>query len=453
MQPLLVMQRLAATNSRLDKEQIVIDAFMAGCEQFFLGARLACDPLITFGQKKIAEILEDDGDPGNYTYADFVELAEALRTRKLTGHAARDAIHAAAERCHAPTWNQFYRRILLKDLGVGLDESTINKVLNKLASAHPKANDYIIPVFKCQLSHNGDDDAHKKKIRGKKLVDTKLDGMRILGVLDKESGTVTLFSRNGQTIDTFPEMNASLAEVMQRLPGSIVLDGELMSPHGFQHLMTLVKRKEGHPDTGLIQYAVFDVIPLKDFFAGYCAKPQRDRRTVLETMQSTGMFANVKSWIYVVPQIEVDLDTTEGRVAFAEFNRRVLLDGFEGIMVKDPKAPYEGKRTAAWLKMKPKISVTLEITGFDPGKPDGKYAHTLGALVCSGIDEVEIATNVSGGIDDKLRDEIWANRPKYLGMMVELEADKLTLEEGAIVHSLRFPVLKGFRGRVPGEKL
>ena len=63
MQPLFVMQRLAATQSRTDKEQIIFDALMNDCEQFFIGARLATDPLITFGVKKVAEILEDDGAP------------------------------------------------------------------------------------------------------------------------------------------------------------------------------------------------------------------------------------------------------------------------------------------------------------------------------------------------------------------------------------------------------
>ncbi len=38
-------------------------------------------------------------------------------------------------------------------------------------------------------------------------------------------------------------------------------------------------------------------------------------------------------------------------------------------------------------------------------------------------------------------------------MMVEVIADKLTLEEGTTIYSLRFPRLKDFRGRVPGEKL
>src|SRR6185437_7204779 len=139
MQPLHVIQRLAATNSRIEKEQIVIDAFMKNCEQFFVGARLAYDQLITFGVKKVAEILEDDGSSGEIGFDQFLELAHKLRKRELTGNAARDAIHDMASRCHVPTWNLFYRRILLKDLDVGLDEGTINKVLKKLSSSDPRA--------------------------------------------------------------------------------------------------------------------------------------------------------------------------------------------------------------------------------------------------------------------------------------------------------------------------
>ena len=454
MQPLHVIQRLAATNSRIEKEQIVIDAFMKNCEQFFVGARLAYDQLITFGVKKVAEILEDDGSSGEIGFDQFLELAHKLRKRELTGNAARDAIHDMASRCHVPTWNLFYRRILLKDLDVGLDEGTINKVLKKLSSSDPRARDYIIPVFKCQLSHDGEDDAHKKKIKGRKLIDTKLDGMRILAVLDKNAISVTMFSRNGQIIDTFPEMLTDLQTVLERVPGSLVLDGELISPKGFQHLMTLVKRKEGHPDTALIRYALFDIIPLDDFRDGYCSDPQESRRRILETMEMVGMLSNDRASLYVIPQIEVDLDTSEGQLAFNEFNRQVILDGFEGIMIKDPKAPYEGKRTAAWLKKKPIIEVTLEIVGFEAGDPNGKYANTLGALVCRGVDNgMEIASNVAGGLSDELRDEIWNNQANYLGMMVEIVADKITLEEGTTVYSLRFPRVKGFRGRVPGEKL
>lgn len=457
MQHFEVMQRLAATNSRTDKEQILIDAYMNQCFEFFIGARLATDSLISFGVKKVPEIVEDDEEPGSFTFQDFLDLTDKLKNRELTGHAARDALLAAAETCHFQTWNQFYRRVLLKDLNVGVDESSINKILNKLIPTHSEAADFLISVFKCQLAHDGEVDAHKKKIKGKKLVDGKLDGMRVLAFMDKENESVTMYTRNGLTIETFPEIKLGLEKILTKLPGSLVIDGELMSPKGFPHLMTLVKRKEASAETEIIQYAMFDLIPLSDFQRAYCQKTQRDRREALEIMQTHGLFSEKKTDLqhrfHVVPQIEVDLATEDGRAAFNAFNASMIDQGFEGIMIKDPEAPYEGKRSSAWLKKKPVISVTLEITGIEPGEPDGKYAHTTGAVVCEGFDlGVNIKTNVIG-VSDEMRDEIWKNQSSYIGMMVEIEADKLTLQAGSMIYSLRFPRIKGFRGRVPGEKL
>lgn len=450
------MQQIAATTSRNDKEQLLFDAFAAGEWEFFSGCRLGLNPLCTFGVKKVAQIVDDDG-LGDYSFAEFTRLADQLSTRQLTGHAARDAIHAAAARCHASSWNHFYRRILLKDLNIGVDDGTLNKVLKKLMPTHADAQRFLVPVFKCQLAQDGEDVQHQKKLRGRRLVDTKLDGVRILAMMDTHAGIVSLFSRNGQLIEGFPELYAVLRSVLTKLPGPVMLDGELISPKGFQHLMTLIKRKDVHPDTALIRYALFDLIPLEDFRNGRSAKPQRERRTALEALHMSGYFIDPEQLakrLYVVPQIECDLDTADGQAAFAEFNRQAITDGFEGIMVKDPDAPYVGKRTDAWLKKKPTIEVTLEVVGVEPGKPDGKYANTLGALVCRGTDNgLAIGSNVSGGLTDAQRDQLWAERDSLLGMLVEVVADKITLEDGADVWSLRFPRVKGFRGRYPGEKL
>ena len=55
--------------------------------------------------------------------------------------------------------------------------------------------------------------------------------------------------------------------------------------------------------------------------------------------------------IYVIPKLIVDLDTEEGRDKMNEFYQETVSAGYEGIMVKDINAPYECKRTSAWLKM------------------------------------------------------------------------------------------------------
>ncbi|RYD42667.1 MAG: ATP-dependent DNA ligase, partial [Verrucomicrobiaceae bacterium] len=103
------IEQISATQSRIEKEQIIFGAFMQGHRDLFVGAKLAYDPLISFGVKKVALIdAPPDDDPGTFTFDDFLNLAAALRTRSLTGHAARDAINEAAASCHIATWNLFY---------------------------------------------------------------------------------------------------------------------------------------------------------------------------------------------------------------------------------------------------------------------------------------------------------------------------------------------------------
>lgn len=448
MDALTIVNRLVSTSSRLDKEQILFDAFMTGHREFFIAARLAYDPLITFGIAKAARIEdENDEESGTFTFADFLALTDKLYHRELTGHAARDAINAAALSCHGPTWNRFYRPVLLKDLKAGIEEKTINKVLTRI----PDAREFLIPIFGCQLAHDGAKPENAKRVTGRKMLDVKLDGVRLLSVLDKEAGVTTHFTRNGKQNDNFSEIREALDRVLERLPGGVVLDGEVTAL-SFQDLMTQVNRREG-VDTTQTKLALFDIIPLADFRNGTSRIPQEVRHQILVELvpllqELTG------GLVYVVPKVTVDLDTEEGQAQFAQFNKEAVEAGYEGIMVKDPEADYACKRTYAWLKIKPFIEVTLEVVGIEEGKEDGKYRGTTGALVCRGEDDGDmIETNAGSGLSDKQRAEIWADQGSYIGMMVEIRADAKTLERGSTVYSLRFPRVKGFRGTKPGEKL
>lgn len=453
MEALTIIEKLAATSSRIDKEQIIFGAFMEGHRDFFVGARLALDPLITFGVKKVALIEEEDDEPGTLSFSEFLTLAQKLRKRELTGNAARDAINYAASICHAKTWNNFYRRILLKDLKIGVESSTINKVLNKVIAAKPEANEYIIPIFSCQLAHDGADEKHAKKISGEKLLDIKLDGVRLLTVLDKETGQVTQYTRNGKVNENFIEITDALRGMMADLPGSVVLDGEVIST-SFQELMTQVNRREG-VDTSKTRLAIFDIVPLDDFRAGICRKPQEERHKILTTLAEAGLFQkHTGNLVYVIPKVFVDLNSEEGQAQFVRFNKEAIAAGYEGIMVKDPRAPYETKRSAAWLKIKPFIEVSLAVQAVEEGKPDGKYVGQMGALVCAGEDDgKQILVNVGSGFTDEQRKEFWENRDKLIGMIAEVRADALTLERDSTVYSMRFPRWKGWRGTKPGEKL
>ncbi len=435
-----IIAALEATNSRLDKERIIKQAWDDGCIEFFVGAKMAYDALITFGVKKVP-LIEGDDDPNfspTMTWAKFTDIAGKLQRRELTGNSARDVLRAATDITSIAEWNGWYRRILLKDLRCGVTDSTINKILEAEGVA---AKPFIIPVFSCQLAKNGDD--HPKKLKGIKLVDPKLDGMRIITIFDIENKTVMQYSRDGRQNDRFEAITASLIKLLPHLKQSIVFDGEMVS-HNFQELMKQVNRKED-VDTNDAKLALFDMLPLTDFRAGECKLTQTQRHELL-----SGFVGLLQQYcgnrVYVIPKMAVDLDTPEGQAKFKEFNNETVASGFEGIVVKDPLAPYKTKRTDAWLKLKPCITIDLEVVGFEPGKPESKFANTLGGLVCKGIDQGKhIDVTVGGGYTEELRDEIWKNRDQVLGRIVEIKGDVLTKSQDNGTWSLRFPVFVGFR--------
>jgi len=447
MQPWQIISDLESNSGRLDKERIVREAWQQGCTEFFEGAKLAYDALVTFGVKK-APLIEGEDDPNfpaTLTWDRFKAVLERLRSRELTGHEARDVLLSASNTATVAEWNGWYRRILLKDLKCGITETTINKVLDEFgpAAAHHK-----IPVFSCQLAKNGED--HPRKIAGYKYLDVKLDGVRILTVIDVEAKTVTQYSRDGRQNDRFTDITTVLASMIPQLKQSIVLDGEMIS-RSFQDLMRQLNRKED-VDTSDARLALFDIIPLADFRAGECLLPQVDRHELLVGMLPT-IQAACGDRVYVIPKMMVDLATPEGQQQFTEFNRNTVEAGYEGIMIKDPLATYRTKRTDAWLKIKPFITVDLEVVGVEPGKPESKFNHTLGGLLCRGTDQGKsIEVMVGGGYTEELRDEIWNNRDTVIGRTVEIKGDALTRAQDGDTWSLRFPVFMGFRDDKQAEQ-
>jgi len=123
-------------------------------------------------------------------------------------------------------------------------------------------------------------------------------------------------------------------------------------------------------------------------------------------------------------------------------------------MIKDLEAPYECKRTTSWLKLKPFIEVSLTVVEIEEGSSGTKNENNLGALVCEGKDNGKfIRVNVGSGYSDELRTEIWQNKDKIVGQVVEVRADAATKSQDSEHWSLRFPRFLRFRGFETGEKI
>lgn len=431
-----VVWALETHNSRLDKEAIIEVQMNAKNDEFFEGCKLALDPMITFGLKQIPEKKNEDG-PG-LSWDGFISVVQRLANRELTGNVARSSVEAIMNTATKSQWNGWYRRILIKDLRCGVSEKTINKVVKR----GPKK--YSIPVFECQLAH--DSSNHEGKVAGRKFIEVKLDGVRVITIV-YPSGRVDQFSRNGKELVNFEHIKAQLSEVGKGFDMPYVLDGEVMSS-SFQDLMKQVHRKSDVDASDAILY-LFDIIPLVDFQKGFSNLLQDERSGTLRNWYELEQdnLPNVR----VLEQELVDLDTAEGQEHFREINQNAIDGGYEGIMIKDVNAPYECKRSTAWLKLKPFIEVSLQVTAVEEGT--GRNAGRLGALVCEGHDIGKtIRVNVGSGFSDSDRDDFWHSRNKVVGQIVEVRADAVTQNQDGS-YSLRFPRFLRFRGFETGEKI
>jgi DNA ligase-1 len=422
--------------SRINKEQIILAQAQQGNKEFFEGCRLALDPMITFGLKQIPEKKDEDGV--GLDWDSFTLIITGFVNRSFTGNLARTTVDQMMAAATKAQWNGWYRRILIKDLRCGVSEKTVNKVVEK------KYAGYAIPVFSCQLAH--DSANHESKVAGQKLIEVKLDGVRVITIVYPD-GRVDMFSRNGKELVNFPHIAKQVAAAFTDGEEAMVLDGEIMSS-SFQDLMKQVHRKSDVNANDAV-LNLFDILPLSEFEKGGWSRKQSHRTQMVTNWVTKRQ--HLMPNVAVVGQELVDLDTDAGQKRYKEINAQAIAGGYEGIMLKDPNAGYECKRSVAWLKLKPFIEVSLEVTDVEEGT--GRNVGKLGALVCSGTDDGrEIVVNVGSGFSDADRDSFWTSRSRVRGQIVEVRADAVTQNQDG-TYSLRFPRFLRFRGFEPGEKI
>ena len=436
---------LESSDSRIHKEKTIEKALMAAklgsadAQCFLFNCYQAYNPFYTFNIRQVPETVGLTGCPN--PWVSFWSLLEALRTRCTTGNRARESIENLSQEFDSDEWNNLARRVLIKDLRCGISDKTLNKVLGR--------TEYKIPVFSCQLAQDSND--HPAKLRGAKRLEVKLDGVRVLAVVT--SNTVNLFSRNGKPFENFPQIADALLPILDKLPSvdlsggrGYVFDGEIVG-ESFQLLMRQAHRKSDAKTEGMV-YHVFDIVPLPHFREGIWKQDQTKRLEILERFKPQ---LDNTDCVRIMPGMTVDLDTAEGHDVMRRFAEASVEQGYEGIMIKDLDAPYECKRTSAWMKWKPTITVDLNITGFEEGT--GRNQGRLGAIICEGVDnDRTIRVNVGSGLSDDDRNEYWHARNDLLGRVVEVQADAVTQNQDGS-YSLRFPRFVRFRGFDAGEKL
>jgi len=208
------------------------------------------------------------------------------------------------------------------------------------------------------------------------VYEEKYDGYRILAY--KEGEKVTLVSRNGKDrTGTFPDVARAVAALPDR---ALLLDGEVVA---FDR--TLVSRFQLLQQGEVPQvYAVFDCL----------YKDGRDLRNEALPVRRVAAEKTVESAERLFASRRLSGD---GLRAF----RTAREKGWEGLVAKDPAAPYVEGRSTRWLKVKVHQEEEFVIAGYSP--PAGSRSH-FGALLMGAYrgKELRYVGKVGTGYSQKL---------------------------------------------------
>jgi DNA ligase 1 len=257
---------------------------------------------------------------------------------------------------------------------------------------------------RCMLAKFWVDYAHKFKEDDELIAQPKLDGVRLIW----DGGRA--LSRTGKELFVPPAVLADLRTNFEGVP----LDGELYL-HGlrFDEISGIVRRLKARRLSQPIEYHVFDMV----------AEGQCDER--LATL------ASMDGWTGNV-QLVSHQTIAAGSVPHAL--KMCVAAGYEGVMLRNPKASYQLKRTRDLLKYKHWIYALAHIIRMEEGT--GKCAGMLGSVLLAGVDGW--VCDVGSGFTDVQRMEMWARQDELLDQLCTIKYQELT-KKG----SLRFPIWVG----------
>lgn len=376
-QECMQLYRTSSTTSRIKKLQAIADSAGIWRETFLCALQYAYDPYKRYHVTRGAV----RGSGTDILGLDQFILLDKLSMREISGNAAPYAISQTCQRL-TPVSAEMFKRILLKDLRIGLGAASINKAFPGL-----------VPEHKVMLAKP----LEWHRVKYPCISTVKLDGVRAIyrdGVF---------YTRNGKIL-------RGLEALAERLSGAPVLDGELVCPG--MDFQTSSGSLRSFAETPNAQFHIIDVpeLPSKDF---------------VSRMFIASWWGAVDGPIHCIPWILANKPED-----IEQHYQACLEAGYEGVVVKPMEYEYVNKRSYDWMKLKAVNTVDARIVDIFEGT--GKYSSSAGGVIIQ-MPDSEVLVRVGSGFSDEQRDEIYAEPDKYIGRMIEVKYHEVT-PDGSLRH-------------------
>jgi len=307
-----------------------------------------------------------------------------------------------------------------------------------------KVNSLINNKIKNKYNENGEQDyfvaMSAKNIRKTSpkfpcIVEPKCDGVRIEvtsdGLYTTHNQSKTL-SKKIEHLVTLEKELMKLRNIVSKYLNTddFILEGELYNHYlGFENSLKAISSNKDHLT---VQFWWFD-ISIKGF-------TQAERIAI-----KSKCFEQVKTDMIVNMPYYLVNNKEELKTLFNKF----ISDGYEGIMVKNPLAYYQNKRTSDILKWKNREDIEVTIIDILEGKGErkgcaGKYIIQFDYKGNSITQEIDLFN-----VNKEFHKDALINKEKYIGATITVEymkqekSGKLTLAKGD-ANSLVFKAVRDY---------
>jgi DNA ligase-1 len=376
---LLQIERATGNGSQKIKQDLIKNNYSKELEYLL---KVALDPFLTTKLHKLPALEESpyqlDGD--------IFERFKDLTSKLFNAPAANDKLREEAfeiVNCYPLTFEErkILGKVLTKRLNIGIGAKLINKSFGK----------EVIPDPSLMLALDDEDEIKKW---GSIICEEKYDGVRVIAFVS--GNEVKFYTRAFNEIPNnyLEKISEECLTLIKNsgLQGEWFFDGELTDLNRKSVSGKVTQMLKGKPMNSIgddLIYNVFDLEDADTLKSGKGIIPFDVRRSTLE-----GVFNTYKTSSLIL----ADSFLTKEKEDIYTYYNKIVANGGEGVILKNPEHVYECKRSKNWIKLKEVNDCDLVVTGWYPG--EGKREGYIGGFYCEDKSGT-IKVKVGAGFTDK----------------------------------------------------
>ena len=368
-----------------------------------------------FSEKKLRELLknylENSTSYIGHLWDTGFEMLDTLSKLNINDSLRKEVLEFLSN-CNSKE-QELWIKVLTKDLRCNISGKSINKAIKGL-----------IPEFNIQQAYQ----ISKYPLKNGTwfVLEEKLNGINCSDV------NGIMLSRQGKEISSLYHI---LEQLNQTSFKGYYFNGELVRKNidnisnGENFRLTTSIVNSDAEDKTMIDFIVFDLLPIDEFFIGKSKLKYKERLRQLRQLKAE----TIEKGLINLDIPKVYYEGTEPSVV-EEYLNLATSEDKEGLMaIKD--CEWKNKRHQGILKIKKFSEIDLVITNVLEG--EGRLKGVMGALEVQYKDNT---LNVGSGYDDEFRQWAWDNKDSLIGRNISVKYKEETQDKKTKKYSLQFPI-------------